>query len=221
MGANVSRERVQTTLSNVFDSSVYSKCPTETVSANQEVGDIDVRDGCDMKLLLSQDVVLEDTCSLKATTESLTDYFVKNKQKIEDGFLPRLANVQDTSTKTAIENQIQSHIDNICPEAEVGLTQKVGNVRCAGAKLDLAMLQKFQGKTACLVDDVIKRADKWEAEQSQNVDRSAGIADLFKVGATAYIVVAVLGVIIILSILYFLTTDSGQQYGKMAAMAMV
>jgi len=165
--------------------------------------------------------VFQDSCSLAATIDSLSDYMLENKQKIEDGFLPRLANVEDIKTKTQISSEIESNVKNMCSETDVAQKQVVGNILCKSGKFKLPLLQKFTGKTACLVNDVIKRAEQWQVEQDQTANRYIGGFDFLQGMGRLYLVGLVLFVILVIALLVFLTTDSGQQVIKTAGTAAV
>lgn len=219
MGVNVSKETVKTTLESIFSASVYNECSTVTVSGNQKVGDITSAEGCgDLEVNLTQDAYLEDKCALSTTIDSLTKYLVDNKQKIEDGFLPRLVNVENISTATEVRAAVEAEVKNTCADVDVSQTQEVGNVLCAAGRLKLNMEQRFRGKTACLVANVIKNAEDWQAKQDQGANRSAGILDFVR----SYFVFMVVGLIILVLFLYFfLNSSGGQQTLKAVPLMMV
>lgn len=214
MGANVSKETVKTTLESVFSASVYNECSTVTVSGDQKVGDVTAAEGCgDLEVNLTQDAYLEDKCALSTTVDSLTKYLVDNKQKIEDGFLPRLVNVENISTATEVRAAVEAKVKNTCGDVDVSQTQEVGNVLCAAGRLKLNMEQRFRGKTACLVANVIKNAEDWQAKQEQGANRSAGILAF----ARSYMVYMVFVLIILAVFLYFFVNSSGGQQTLKAA----
>lgn len=214
MGAKVSKDRVEQMLETVFSSKTFNKCATVTVDLDQQVGDIVAEDGCDATITITQKAFIDDTCALDTTIESLTDFYAKNKQAIEEGLVPNIANVSDTSSKTTIRSEIKAEVENICQEVAVAEKQVVGNVLCRGSKLKLDVLQKFYGKTACVVSELIKRADKWKSEQEQDVTRASGFLDAvkgwFTMQLTMGIVVVVAILLIIGALLWWSTTDTGK-----------
>jgi hypothetical protein len=203
---------------NLFSANKYSQCNKISVNEDQNVGNIDL-EGCDVKITMKQDAFYEDSCALENTIDSLTDFAMENKQKIKDGVLPKLAVYNENSTKEKIRNEIEAHVNSICGNAKVSESQAVGNILCKASKLDLDMLQNFRGKTACLVNDVIQRADKWEAKQKQDVDSSlfGGLLDFFKGMGTLYLVGLIVAAVVFLAFLFFLTTEGGQQTVQTAA----
>ena len=201
---------------NIFSADKYSQCSKISANENQSVGDI-TSENCNIKITMEQNAYYEDDCALKNTIDSLTDFAVENKQKIKDGVLPKLSVYNENSTKEKIKNDIKAHVTSMCGETKVNESQNVGNILCKASKIDLAMLQNFRGKSACLVNDVIKRVDKWKAKQVQDVDSSLGILDFFKSMGTMYLVGLVLFVLLIFGVLFFLTTEGGQQTVKTAA----
>jgi hypothetical protein len=107
-----------------------------------------------------------------------------------------------------VRNAIEAEVKNVCADVDVSQTQEVGNVLCAAGRLKLNMEQRFRGKTACLVANVIKNAEDWQAKQQQGVDRSAGILDFVR----SYFVFMAVGLIIVVLFLYFFTnSDGGRQ----------
>jgi hypothetical protein len=125
----------------------------------------------------------------------------------------------ENSTKEKIKNDIEVHVKSMCGDAKISESQNVGDILCKASELDLTMLQNFRGKTACVVNDVIKRTDKWEAKQKQDVDSTlfGGLFDFLKGMGTLYLVGLVLFVLLIFGVLFFLTTEGGQQTVQTAA----
>lgn len=203
---------------NLFSADKYSQCNKISVSEDQSVGNITV-EGCKVKLTMDQDAYYEDECALNNTIDSLTNFAMENKQKIKDGVLPKLAVYNENSTKEKIKNDIEVHVKSMCGDAKISESQNVGDILCKASELDLTMLQNFRGKTACVVNDIIKRTDKWEAKQKQDVDSSlfGGLFDFFKGMGTLYLVGLVLFVLLIFGVLFFLTTEGGQQTVQTAA----
>jgi hypothetical protein len=221
MGAKVSKDRVEQMLETVFTTKTFNKCGTVSVDLDQQVGDIVAEEGCDATISITQQAYYKDDCALKTTIDSLTDFYVKNKQEIEEGLVPNIANVSDTSSRTTIRAEVQAEVDNICQEVAVAEKQVVGNVLCRGSKLKLDVLQKFYGKTACVVSELIKRADKWKSENEQDVTRASGFLDAvkgwFTMQLTMGILVVVAIVLIIGGLLWFM--DRNPEKGEMIALA--
>lgn len=209
MGVNVSKENVETILESVFDASLYSQCPIVSVDQEQEVGDITATD-CDVKVTLTQDATLDDTCALTSTIDSLTDYFMKNKQKISDGLLPRLVNVDDITTREEVRSQISALVESVCSEDSTSQKQHVGNILCAASKMDIGLLQKFRGKTACLADTVVKRAEEWKATQEQDTERSLGVAEIFEQYKWLIISVSAMLVLLVIVVAVWSNTEGGK-----------
>jgi hypothetical protein len=209
-------------LENMFSADKYSQCNKISANEDQSVGNIDL-DGCDVKITMKQDAYYEDDCALKSTIDSLTDFALENKQKIKDGVLPKLSVYNENSTKEKIKSDIEAHITSMCGDAKAKESQTVGNILCKASKLDLDMLQNFRGKSACVVNDVMNRADKWEAKQKQEVDSSlfGDLFAFFKGMGTLYLVGLIVAAVVFLAILFFLTTDGGQQTVKTAAPLML
>lgn len=210
MGVNVSKEKVETILDSVFDASIYNKCDTVSVDQEQDVGDI-VANGCDVQVTLSQDATLEDKCALSATIDSLTDYMMKNKQKISDGLMPRLVNIDNVTSREEVHSQITAQVENECADVSTTQKQHVGNILCAASKMNIAMLQKFQGKTACLADTVVKRAEEWKAINEQETERSLGVADIFAQYKWLLLGMGTLLLLILVVIVVFANTGGGKQ----------
>lgn len=218
MGVAVSKTKTKTLLDNVFKTSVYNKCPTSNIKQVQHVGDITVS-GCDADISIKQEVYLDDACTLSTTIDSLTDYYVKNKQELEQGLIPNLVNISNTTSVQEIRQQISADIQNMCPDVVVDQEQVVGNVICQGSKLNLPILQKFSGRTSCVVNELIKRADKWEADNEQKVEQSSGIGAFFSKWLTMQMLAIVLVVIVILALLYWLSVgDNAANAAKVGAL---
>lgn len=201
MGVATSKSKTEQMLESVFSSKTFNKCPTVKIQLEQDVGDIVVKDGCDASIAIKQEAFFEDKCTLKTTINSLTDFYVKNKQDIEDGLVPNLVNVSNTESATTIRSEVEAEINNICTQVDVTESQHVGNIYCEGGRLRLPILQKFYGKTACVVDELIKRADKWESEQEQDVTRASGFLDGVKGWFTMQMVMGIVVVVAILLII--------------------
>jgi len=207
---------------NLFSADKYSQCNKISANEDQSVGNIDL-EGCKINITMEQDAYYEDDCALENTIDSLTDFAMENKQKIKDGVLPKLAVYNENSTKEKIKNDIKTHVTSMCGDAKAKESQTVGDILCKASELDLTMLQNFRGKSACVVNDVIKRTDKWKAKQIQDVDSSlfGGLFDFLKGMGTLYLVGLVLFVLLVFGVLFFLTTEGGQQTVKAAAPLMM
>lgn len=201
MGVATSKNKTEQMLETVFSSKTFNKCPTVKIQLEQEVGDIVIKDGCDATIAIKQEAFFEDKCTLEKTINSLTDFYVKNKQDIEDGLVPNIVNVSNTESSTSIRSEIQAELENICTEVDVTESQHVGNIYCEGGRLKLPILQKFYGKTACVVDELIKRADEWESKQEQDVTRASGFLDGVKKWFTMQMVMGIVVVVAILLII--------------------
>lgn len=218
MGVAVSKTKTKTLLDNVFNASVYNKCPQSSIKQVQQVGDITVS-GCDANIVIGQEAYLDDACTLSTTIDSLTDYYVKNKQQLEQGLVPNLVNVSNTSSEETIRQEIQADIQNMCPDVVVDQEQVIGNVVCQGSKLNLPILQKFSGRTSCVVNELLKRADKWETDNEQKVEQSSGIGAFFQKWLTMQMLAIVLVVIVILALLYWLSVgDNAANAAKVGAL---
>jgi len=163
--------------------------------------------------------MLDDSCTLNTTIDSLTDYYVKNKQSLDQGLIPNLVNITNTESNETIKQQVTENIHNMCQNVKVDQNQVVGNVVCQGSKLNLPILQTFSGKTSCVVDELLKRADKWKAENEQDVTQASGIGDFFSKWLTMQMLAIVLVVIVILALLYWLSVgDNASNAAKVGAL---
>lgn len=218
MGVAVSKTKTRTLLDNVFNASVYNKCPQSSIKQVQQVGDITVS-GCDADISIKQEAYLDDACTFNTLIDSLTKYYVKNKQELEQGLVPNLVNVSNTSSEEEIRQQINESIESMCSDVSVDQEQVVGNVVCQGSKLKLPILQRFSGRTSCVVDELLKRADRWEADNEQSVEQSSGIGAFFSKWLTMQMLAIVLVVIVILALLYWLSVgDNAANAAKVGAL---
>lgn len=215
----VSKTKTKTLLDNVFSASVYNKCPQSSIKQVQHVGDITVSGDCDADISVKQEAFLDDACTLSTVIDSLTKYYVKNKQELEQGLVPNLVNVSNTSSEEEIRQQIEESIQNMCPDVTVDQEQVVRNVVCESGRLKLPILQRFSGRTSCVVDELLKRADKWEADNEQSVEQSSGIGAFFSKWLTMQMLAIVLVVIVILALLYWLSVgDNAANAAKVGAL---
>jgi len=210
MGVNTSKELSESVLRNVFDAKLYNKCPVVAVELDQEVGNISVKD-CDANIMIKQESYIEDDCALNTTIKNLTDFYMKKQQDISKGLIPNIVNVSKITTRDKVYNEIRNEIYNICTEVKVNQKQLVRNVACEGGKLNLPILQKFYGKTSCVVNELISRVDKWESSQNQKVDQSSGFLTGVKYWFIMQIIAVVLIIAVLLAFIWFLTTPSGEK----------
>lgn len=202
MGVAVSKSSVGTEVSNIFKSSLYTKCPTVQIKQVQEVGDITVED-CDMEALFSQEAFYDDTCTMKSLVDSLADYSLRNKQEISQGLMPNLVNVSKFESKEEVRAEIERDVTTICGETGAEQRQIIGDVYCRGGKLKLPVLQKFQGRSACVANEVLRRADNFELQHDQSVEQSSGVGAFFQKWLNLWGVVAIGAVIFFLLLLYY------------------
>lgn len=218
MGVAVSKTKTKTLLDNVFNASVYNQCPQSSIKQVQRVGDITVS-GCDADISIKQEAYLDDACTLNTLIDSLTKYYVKNKQELEQGLVPNLVNVSNTSSEEEIRQQINESIESMCSDVDVDQEQVISDVLCQGSKLKLSVLQQFTGRTSCVVDELLKRADRWEADNEQRVEQSSGIGAFFSKWLTMQMLAIVLVVIVILALLYWLSVgDNAANAAKVGAL---
>lgn len=203
MGVGVSKNEVSTEVANIFKSSLYNECPTVHIKQIQEVGDITVEEGCDLSLLLKQEAFYDDKCTLDTLVDSLTDYTLDNQQKISQGFLPVLVNVSNTSSREEVRNEVDREVKNICSKTNSEQKQIIGDIFCRSGKLNLPVLQKFQGRSACVANEVLRRADAFQLEHEQDVEQSSGIGAFFSKWLNLWGVIAIGAVIFFLLFLYF------------------
>jgi len=217
MGVAVSKNKSEQMLESVFSAKAFNQCPIVKIQLEQDVGDITIKD-CDATIAIKQSAFFKDDCAMKTTIDSLTDFYVKNKQAIEEGLVPNLVNVSNTETKTTIRNQIETDVTNICTNVDVSESQHVGNIYCESGRLELPILQKFYGKTACVVDELIKRADKWESEQEQDVERSSGFLDgvktWFRMNVTIVVAILLVFLAIVVGFYIWSNTEGGREIVK-------
>lgn len=210
MGVNVSKEKVETILESVFDASLYSNCPIVSVDQNQEIDNIEAVN-CDVKVTLTQEATLDDECALSTTIDSLTDYMMKNKQKISDGLLPRLVNISDITSREEVRSKITANVEQECSVDTVTQKQHISNILCTASKMDIGLLQRFRGKTACLADTVVKRAEEWKATQEQEADRSLGFAEVLAQYKWLILGVSAILVILVIVVAVWSNTSGGQE----------
>lgn len=204
------KEKIETILESVFDASLYSQCAIVSVDQDQEIDDITATD-CDVKVTLTQDATLDDTCTLNATIDSLTDYMMKNKQKLSEGVVPKLVNISDVTTREEVRSKISAMVDQQCSEDSSSQKQHVGNILCAASKMDIGLLQKFRGKTACLADTVVKRAEEWKATQEQDTERSLGFNEFVAQWKWLIISVSAILVLLVIVVAVWSNTKGGEQ----------
>ena len=206
MGVAVSKSEVETEVSNIFKSSLYNECPTVKVSQVQEVGDITI-ENCDAKALFSQEVFYDDDCAMQTLVESLTDYSLRNEQKISQGMLPNLVNVSKFETRESVRSEVAREVANICGNVDVNQHQIIGNVFCKGGSLNLPVLQKFQGRSSCVANEVLRRADNFDLKQNQDVEQSSGVGAFFKKWLNLWGIIAIGTVILFLLVAYYFSSD--------------
>lgn len=202
MGGLVSTHKVNTTMSSIFDEKSFVACPRSVIKQDQKVGDIVVGEGCSATLNLTQLTVLDDTCAVDQLTKNAVDYYVKNRQDIEEGLSPNILNITNVSSDTKFEEEVKNAITTICPEKDVKQSQIIGNVFCQGGDLNLTILQSISGRTACIANQVLEQTNKWKEEYDDKTNISSGLADIFKTFVTLPMIIG--GIIVILIVLFIL-----------------
>lgn len=218
MGVSVSKSKVDTMLEDIFSYDSFQKCQTVTVKNKQQVGDIVIEEGCDASIQLTQDTFIDDQCSLDSVVKSMQEYYVKNKADIEKGFVPNLVSVSTTESDQNIRQEVSTKIRAMCSDIKVDDEQVVGNVYCRGGKLNLPLMQKFYGKTACVVNQLLQRADKWKAENEMDLNESSGVGGFFSKWLNVQVIAIVIIAILFLAILYWMSVPgNAENAAKVAA----
>lgn len=211
MGVNVSKQKSSVILDRVFNSKLYAQCPVSNIKQVQVVGPIVVDKDCTSDVVIKQEAYYDSDCAIDTITKSLSDFYIDNKQDVSKGFIPNLVNIDTTQSDTEIRDAINREVRAMCGGSSVDQNQVIGSVICRGGRRKLEVVQKFVGSASCVVEELFNRADKWDAEVDQEVDRSLGLSGIIGKFFTFEAFLIALFVGLVITFLFWLSKGGGAE----------